>query len=92
MKRARINVFDGEESDEWVEAEEEWVRIHRRPRRDLFSPHDSQGGPKLSDISKRREFAALTEENGGSLTDGETERLCLRSGQEAKNSERVWRE
>ena len=23
--------------------------------RDLFSPHDSQGGPKLSDISKRRE-------------------------------------
>ena len=38
-----------------VETEEEWVRIHRRPRRDLFSPHDSQGGPKLSDMSKRRE-------------------------------------
>ena len=37
-KRVRINVFDGEESDEWVETEEEWVRIHRRPRRDLFSP------------------------------------------------------
>ena len=34
-KRVRINVFDGEESDEWVETEEEWVRI--RPRRDLFS-------------------------------------------------------
>ena len=52
-KRVRINVFDGEESDEWVETE--WVRIHRRTRRDLFSPHDSQSGPKLSDISKRRE-------------------------------------
>ena len=63
-KEIRINVFDGEESDEWVETEEEWVRIHRRPRRDLFSPHDSQGGPELSDISKRREsnfFAALIE-------------------------------
>ena len=44
-KRVRINVLDGEESDEWVETEEEWVRIHR-----LFSPHDSQRGPKLSDI------------------------------------------
>ena len=54
-KRVRINVLDGEESDEWVETEEEWVRIHRRPRRDLFFPHDSQGGPKLRDISKRRE-------------------------------------
>ena len=54
-KRVRINVLDGEESDEWVETEEEWVRIHRRPRRDLFSPHDSQGGPKVSDISKIRE-------------------------------------
>ena len=29
-KRVRINVLDGEESDEWVETEEEWVRIHRR--------------------------------------------------------------
>ena len=37
-KRVRINVLDGEESDEWVETEEEWVRIQRRPRRDLFSP------------------------------------------------------
>ena len=73
-ERVRINVLDGEESDEWVETEEEWVRIHRRPRRDLFSPHDSQGGPKLSDISKRNEsiFAALMVENGGSLTDGTT--------------------
>ena len=26
-KKVRINVLDGEESDEWVEAEEEWVRI-----------------------------------------------------------------
>ena len=42
-KRVRINVFDGEESDEWAETEEEWVRIHRRPRRELFSLHDSQG-------------------------------------------------
>ena len=40
-KRLRINVFDGEESDEWVEAEQELVRIHRHHRRDLFSPHDS---------------------------------------------------
>ena len=40
-KRLSINVFDGEESDEWVEAEEEWVRIHRHHRRDLFSPHDA---------------------------------------------------
>ena len=45
-KRVRINVFDDEESDEWVETEEAWVRIHRRSRRGLFSPHDSQGGPK----------------------------------------------
>ena len=63
-QRVRINVFDGEESDEWVEAEEEWVRIHRRPRRDLFSPHDSQGGPKLSDISKRRESIVCSTDGG----------------------------
>ena len=54
-KRVRINVFDDEESDEWVETEEEWVRIHRRPRRGLFSLNDSQDENKLSDISKRRE-------------------------------------
>ena len=42
-KRVRINVLGGEESDEWVETDEEWVRIHRCPRRDLFFPHDSQG-------------------------------------------------
>ena len=35
-KRFWFYVIDGEESGEWVEAEEEWVRIHRRPRRDLF--------------------------------------------------------
>ena len=54
-QRPDREVLDGEESDEWVETDEEWVRIHRRPRRDLFSLHDSQGGPTLSDISKRRE-------------------------------------
>ena len=27
-------------SDERVEDEEERVQMHRRPRRDLFSPHD----------------------------------------------------
>ena len=42
-KRVRINVLDGEECDEWVETEDAWVRIHRRPRRGLFSPHDFQG-------------------------------------------------
>ena len=63
-KRVRINILDGEESDEWVETEEEWVRIHRRPRRDLFSPHDSQGGPKLSDISKRRESIVCSTDGG----------------------------
>ena len=49
------------------------------------------GGPQLSDISKRREsIAALMEEHGESLTDGETKRrlkICLRSGQEAQESE-----
>ena len=40
-KRVRINAFDDEESDEWVETEEERVRIHRRPQQGLFSPHDS---------------------------------------------------
>ena len=31
-----------------LETEEEgWVRIHRRPRRDLFSLHDSQDGSKF---------------------------------------------
>ena len=63
-KRVRINVLDGEESDEWVETEEEWVRIHRRPRRDLFSPHDSQGGPMLSDISKIRESIVCSTDGG----------------------------
>ena len=63
-KRVRINVFNGEESDEWVETEEEWVRIHRRPRRDLLSPHDSQGGPKLSDISRRRESIVCSTDGG----------------------------
>ena len=63
-KRVRINVFDGEESDEWVETEQEWVRIHCRPRRDLFSPHDSQGGPELSDISKRRESNVCSTDGG----------------------------
>ena len=63
-KRVRINVLDGEESDEWVETEEECVRIHRRPRRDLFSPHDSQGGPELSDTSKRRESIGCSTDGG----------------------------
>ena len=63
-KRVRINVFDGEESDEWVETEEERVRIHCRPRRDLFSLHDSQGGPKLSDISRRRESIVCSTDGG----------------------------
>ena len=63
-KRVRINVFGGEESDERVETEEEWVRIHRCPRRDLFSPRDSQGGPKLSDISKRRESIVCSTDGG----------------------------
>ena len=59
-----FSVFDGGEGDEWVETEEEWVRIHRRPRRDLFSPHDSQGGPKLSDISERRESTVCSTDGG----------------------------
>ena len=59
--RVRINVLDGEDSDEWVETEEEWVRIHHRSRRDLFSLHNSQSGPKLSDISKRRESIVCRE-------------------------------
>ena len=63
-KRVRINAFDDEESDQWVETEEEWVRIHRRPRRGVFSPHDSQGGPKLSDISKRRESIVCSTDGG----------------------------
>ena len=63
-KRVRINVLGGEESDERVETEEEWVRIHRCSRRDLFSPHDSQGGPKLSDISKRRESIVCSNDGG----------------------------
>ena len=63
-KRVRTNVFEGEESDGWVETEEEWVRIHSRHRRDLFSPHDSQGGPKLSDISKRRESIVCSTDGG----------------------------
>ena len=63
-KRVRIDVLDGEESGEWVEAEEEWVRIHRRPRGDLFSPHDSQDGPKLSDISNRRESTVCSTDEG----------------------------
>ena len=49
---------------EWVEAEEEWVRIRRRPRRDLFSPHDAQGGPELSDIPKRRESMVCSIDGG----------------------------
>ena len=60
-KRVRINVFDGEE---WVETEEEWVRIHRRPRRELFSPHNSHRGPKLSDISKRHESTVCSTDVG----------------------------
>ena len=40
------------------------MRIHRRSRRDLFSPHDSQGGPKLSDISKRRESIVCSTDGG----------------------------
>ena len=63
-KRVRINVLDGEESDEWVETEEEWVPIHCRPRRGLFSRHDSQGGPQLSDISKTRESIVCSTDGG----------------------------
>ena len=63
-KRVRISVFDGEESDEWVETEKESVRIHCRPRRDLFSPRDSQGGPKLTDISKRHESKVCSTDGG----------------------------
>ena len=63
-KRVRINVLGGEESDEWVETDEEWVRIHRCPRQDLFCPHDAQGGPELSDISKRRESIVCSTDGG----------------------------
>ena len=39
MKRVRFNVLDGEESDEWVEAEEEWVRNpSSSPTRSVLSP------------------------------------------------------
>ena len=65
-KRVRINVLGGEESDEWVETEKEWVRNLRRHRRDLFSLHDSQGGPKLSDISNKRE-SVVCGTGGGEL-------------------------
>ena len=66
-KRVRMNVLDGEESDEWVETEEEWVRIHRRP----------QGGPKLSDISKRRGSVVCS-------TDGGERRIVDRWAKEAR--------
>ena len=93
------DLFDGEDSDEWVETEGEWVRIHRRPRRDLFFPHDSQGGPESIDISKRRESIVCSTGEGewrarvkstGRPVAGETRRrlkICLKSGQEAQDSE-----
>ena len=59
-KRVRINAFDDKESDEWVKTEQEWVRIHPRPRRGLFSPHDSLGG----DISKTRESIVCSADGG----------------------------
>ena len=102
-KRVRINVLDGEESDEGWRLKKEWVRIHRRPRRDLFSPHDSQGGPKLSDISKRRESIFCSTDGGewrivDRWDDKGSEnhehrvtrrrlKICLKSGQEAQDSE-----
>ena len=45
-KRVRINVFGGEESNEWMETEKEWVRIH--PRRYLFSPRESQADLRVT--------------------------------------------
>ena len=89
-KRVRISVLDGEESEELVETEEEWVRIHRHPRRDLFFPHDSQGRPKLSDISKRRDSIVCSADGGEWRIGGTTKRrvkIFLRSGQEAQDSE-----
>ena len=68
-KRVRFNVLD-EEIDEWVETEP--------PRQHLFSlPAKLRVDPNKAK-SRRGEspqFAPLTEENGGLLTDGETERL-----------------
>ena len=61
-KRVRFNVLGGEERRQ--ETEEEWVRIYRSPQRDLFFRHDSQGGPKLSDISKRRESRVCSTDGG----------------------------
>ena len=70
-EECQFNVLDGEEIDERVETQEEWVRIHRRPRQHLLS------------------FPRNSEENGGSLTNGERERDASRSAAEVNRKHRV---
>ena len=41
-KRVRINVFDGEESDEWVETGEEWANSPSSQTRFVLSPRLSE--------------------------------------------------
>ena len=48
-KSVKLNFLDGEESGEWVEAEEEW--IHRRPREICSFPTTLK-----SNISRSRGF------------------------------------
>ena len=93
-KKVRINVFDGEESDEWVETEFNGCEFTVVPD-EICSLHDSQ-------VTFRRDvspwFAALMEENGGSLTDGETKKAkiistggCSRGDKETPQDPRqVW--
>ena len=51
--------------DEWVKAEEEWARIHRRQKkRDLFSLHDSQGGPRFRGKSRKRRESTMQTDGG----------------------------
>ena len=64
-KRVMFNVLDGEQSDVWVEAEEEWCESTVVPDElcSVLSPRFS-GGPKFSDISRRRKSIVCS-------TDGE---------------------
>jgi len=41
-------------SDEWRQQAKGWVRLHRRPRKTLFTPTGTSNGPDVSTLSGRR--------------------------------------
>ena len=47
--------IEDKDGDYWVETPEQWIRFHRRPRRSLFHPGMTTGGPDLHRLLPERQ-------------------------------------